>query len=108
MYEICILDMKRVKDLCLDLFRMFALLHVDLCGGFISHHGHSHGHKHNEPHETELSVNNNLINLDNERNFQPTKPKENINIRAAIIHTIGDFIQSIGVLIAAILIKVKV
>ncbi|XP_058449801.1 proton-coupled zinc antiporter SLC30A2 isoform X2 [Malaya genurostris] len=30
---------------------------------------------------------------------------ENLNVRAAIIHVIGDFIQSIGVLIAAIIIK---
>lgn len=31
--------------------------------------------------------------------------KQNINIRAAVIHVIGDFIQSIGVFIAAIVIK---
>ncbi|XP_058817598.1 proton-coupled zinc antiporter SLC30A2-like [Topomyia yanbarensis] len=31
--------------------------------------------------------------------------EENLNVRAAIIHVIGDFIQSIGVLIAAIVIK---
>ncbi|EAT39515.1 AAEL008693-PA, partial [Aedes aegypti] len=30
---------------------------------------------------------------------------ENLNVRAAIIHVIGDFIQSIGVLLAAIVIK---
>lgn len=35
-------------------------------------------------------------------------PKQNINIRAAVIHVIGDFIQSIGVLIAAIVIKLYV
>jgi zinc transporter 2 len=31
--------------------------------------------------------------------------KENMNIRAAIIHLIGDIIQSIGVVIAAVIIK---
>lgn len=31
--------------------------------------------------------------------------EENLNVRAAIIHVIGDFIQSIGVLLAAIIIK---
>lgn len=40
---------------------------------------------------------------------RPTSdPKQNINIRAAVIHVIGDFIQSIGVLIAAIVIKLNV
>lgn len=34
--------------------------------------------------------------------------KQNINIRAAVIHVIGDFIQSIGVFIAAIVIKIYV
>ena len=43
-------------------------------------HGHSHGHSH----------------------------KKNINVRAAFIHVIGDLIQSIGVLIAAGIIKAKV
>lgn len=32
----------------------------------------------------------------------------NINVRAAVIHVLGDFIQSIGVLIAAIIIKINV
>lgn len=34
-------------------------------------------------------------------------PKQNINLRAAVIHVIGDFIQSIGVLIAAVVIKMN-
>lgn len=34
--------------------------------------------------------------------------KENINVRAAFIHVIGDFLQSAGVLIAAIAIYFKV
>ena len=40
---------------------------------------------------------------------EPKKKKQkNINIRAAIIHVIGDLIQSIGVLIAAYVIKYRV
>ena len=35
-------------------------------------------------------------------------PDKNINIRAAFIHIIGDLIQSIGVCVAAIVIKFKV
>ena len=34
--------------------------------------------------------------------------QKNINVRAAFIHVIGDIIQSIGVLIAALIIKIKV
>lgn len=49
-------------------------------GGSSDGHGHSHG-KHDDEHE-----------------------KTNINVRAAYIHVIGDFIQSFGVLIAAIII----
>jgi len=36
------------------------------------------------------------------------KKKENMNVRAAFIHVIGDFIQSVGVLIASIIIYFKV
>lgn len=36
------------------------------------------------------------------------KQKKNINVRAAFIHVIGDLIQSIGVLIAAGVIKANV
>ena len=34
--------------------------------------------------------------------------KENINVRAAFIHVLGDVVQSVGVLIAAYIIKYKV
>eukprot|EP00116_Pleurobrachia_bachei_P007124 sb/3467386/ len=34
-------------------------------------------------------------------------PRVNINVRAAFIHVVGDFIQSIGVLVAAIIIRIK-
>ena len=30
---------------------------------------------------------------------------ENVNLRAALVHVLGDFVQSIGVLIASIIIK---
>ena len=33
-----------------------------------------------------------------------TRHKQNINVRAALIHVIGDFIQSVGIFIAAIII----
>ena len=34
--------------------------------------------------------------------------KQNINVRAAFIHVLGDLVQSVGVLIAAYIIKFKV
>lgn len=55
-------------------------------------HGHSHGgvesQKHGHQHDG--------------------AGKDNINVRAAFIHVIGDFIQSLGVLIAAFIIYYKV
>lgn len=47
------------------------------------HHGHSHDHGENEHDHT-----------------------ENMNVKSAMIHVIGDIIQSIGVIIAAIVVKV--
>lgn len=39
---------------------------------------------------------------------QGKENKQNINVRAAFIHVIGDFLQSFGVLLAAIVIYFKV
>ena len=50
-------------------------------GGEVSHHGHSHDAK--------------------------GKEKENINVKAAFIHVIGDFVQSLGVFTAALVIFFK-
>ena len=94
---------------------MFLVLHLNLCGQSIPHgHSHgagSHGHSHDEP-----SLNNSTAALVVDVNDDtlgdltkmPKKSAKNINVRAAIIHVIGDFVQSIGVLCAAILIKFKV
>ena len=62
---------------------------IALQAGGVSH-GHSHGggeSKHGHSHEG--------------------SGKDNINVRAAFIHVIGDFIQSLGVLIAALIIYYK-
>ncbi|CAF3383334.1 unnamed protein product [Rotaria socialis] len=86
---------------------MFLILHLDMCGRLIPHHGHSHADKHNHSHEDESSIDNHLHSRNREQQpSQLVKSSNNINIRAAIIHTIGDFVQSIGVLVAAILIKI--
>ncbi|XP_035214966.1 zinc transporter 2-like isoform X2 [Stegodyphus dumicola] len=66
------------------------IMGVALQAGGVSH-GHSHGgsetKKHGHQHEA--------------------SGKDNINVRAAFIHVIGDFIQSLGVLIAALVIYYK-
>ena len=63
-----------------------------------SGHGHSHGglsSKHSHSHEEGDG-------------HVHGKKKVNINVRAAFIHVLGDLVQSIGVLIAAVIIKVQV
>ena len=70
-------------------------------------HGHSHSGvqspQHSHSHSSHLAV-------ESETSLsQPAQiRKQNINVRAAFIHVIGDFIQSIGVLIAALIIYFKV
>lgn len=43
----------------------------------------------------------------NAKTIEKKVDAKNINVRAAFIHVVGDFIQSIGVLIAAIIIKIQ-
>uniref|UniRef100_A0A0K0F539 Zinc transporter 2 n=1 Tax=Strongyloides venezuelensis TaxID=75913 RepID=A0A0K0F539_STRVS len=56
--------------------------------------GHSHSHLGGNSHSHEAPVD---IHL-------PNQKSQNINVRAAFIHVIGDLIQSVGVLIAALVI----
>jgi zinc transporter 2 len=86
-------------------------------------------HKHDENNEDSLKVNGgntkislselesqqiHKINVNESKELSAGKKKEknsdksNINLRAAAIHVIGDLIQSIGILIAAIIIYFKV
>ncbi|XP_069333585.1 proton-coupled zinc antiporter SLC30A2 isoform X1 [Eulemur rufifrons] len=62
---------------------------VNIIMGLILHqsgHGHSHGHAHS--HDT-------------------SEQQENPSVRAAFIHVIGDFLQSVGVLVAAYILYFK-
>ncbi|CAF5009471.1 unnamed protein product [Rotaria sp. Silwood1] len=87
---------------------MIFVLHTDICTPAIPHHGHTHNHNHSHSHEDSPSV----IHIESEHHHdetsKQTKSSKNINIRAAIIHVIGDFAESVGVLVAAIIIKFKV
>ncbi|KAG8232407.1 hypothetical protein J437_LFUL013979 [Ladona fulva] len=73
---------------------------VNLVMGLTLHqHGHSHGgqshsHSHGGP---EAQSNSNLS----------SRKEENINVRAAFIHVLGDFIQSVGVFVASLIIYFK-
>ncbi|XP_031553288.1 zinc transporter 2-like [Actinia tenebrosa] len=71
-------------------------------------HGHSHGlgvgsHSHDNKHQTSneegLSKSPSSFVIESEG--------ENVNVRAAFIHVLGDFLQSVGVFIAALIIWVK-
>ena len=64
-----------------------------------SHSGSSHGHSHADPESQPLISSN---------NHSHHTQQENINVRAAFIHVVGDFVQSIGVFIAAVIIYFKV
>ena len=66
-----------------------------------SGHGHSHGLSGGHSHKDHSDHN------DDEMHDGETK-KVNINVRAAFIHVLGDLVQSVGVLIAAIIIKIQV
>jgi len=108
---------------------MFFTLHANVCGKSLPHHGHSHGGNHGHSHEVNHGHSHEgnhghshgehtdtIINADplvvgivnGEQVLKRKKTTKNINVRAAIIHVIGDFVQSIGVLCAAILIQFKV
>lgn len=68
-------------------------------GGIGGSHGHSHS---NEPtHNQELPV---TLNPVIEHTARTSGHEININVRAAFIHVLGDMIQSVGVLIAALII----
>ncbi|VDO69241.1 unnamed protein product [Schistosoma margrebowiei] len=77
---------------------------------------HNHGHNHNssnehshkdlnslpETHINHLTINNPSYEMNNDLHKEFNRP--NITVRAAFIHVIGDLLQSIGVMIAAMVI----
>jgi len=87
---------------------MFFVLHANTCGHSISHHGHSHQDNHGHSHSDDLLVVDIASGHNHEDVAKQSISSKNINVQAAIIHVIGDFVQSVGVLLAAILIKIKV
>ncbi|XP_045497023.1 zinc transporter 2-like isoform X1 [Colias croceus] len=85
---------------------------VNLVMGLTLHqHGHSHGGGHGHSHGGSNPVLNNKKerpDSDAESSSSHTHERgENINVRAAFIHVLGDFLQSFGVFVAAIVIYFK-
>lgn len=62
-----------------------------IMGATLHHHGHNHSHSPNSSHQSH----------DN----QPSE--QNINVRAAFVHVVSDFVQSLGVFVAALVIYFK-
>ncbi|XP_046639144.1 zinc transporter 2-like isoform X1 [Daphnia pulicaria] len=91
---------------------MGAILHGGLCKKLnLVHHGHSHGigggghgHSHSNGGHGH-SHDNHGHGHSHDNHGHTSNASRNMNVRAALIHVIGDLVQSIGVLIAAIVIK---
>ncbi|XP_068746112.1 proton-coupled zinc antiporter SLC30A2-like isoform X2 [Montipora capricornis] len=90
-------------------------LAVNILLGIILHqtgmgHHHSHGsgggksHSHHG-HRKDSALSSNRVSRS--RSLRNGSEKQNINVRAAFIHVLGDIVQSVGVLIAAYVIKFK-
>ncbi|KAK3598423.1 hypothetical protein CHS0354_016420 [Potamilus streckersoni] len=78
--------------------------------GNSQHHNHSDGHSSNNSsavYERLLEDVEDLELATGTENNHETVGHKNINVRAAFIHVLGDIIQSIGVLVAALIIKLK-
>ncbi|KAK3087465.1 hypothetical protein FSP39_006264, partial [Pinctada imbricata] len=75
-------------------------------------HGHSHdNHSHSSNHQAKTVTSGyGSINSESEpliKNSSDGERDDNINVKAAFIHVVGDLIQSVGVLIAAFIIYFK-
>ncbi|KAI6224364.1 Zinc transporter 2 [Aphelenchoides fujianensis] len=72
-------------------------------------HGHSHGgHAHHEEDEEKKAgadVGQMAIPMPTAHHTHSHHSHDNLNLRAAFIHVLGDLVQSVGVLIAAVIIK---
>jgi len=77
---------------------------------------HSHGHQHHDHHHDHHSQDHHHDHQSHDhhdhhhhqehKNISKIDSSQNANIRAAMIHIIGDILQSVGVVIAAIVIKI--
>jgi cation diffusion facilitator family transporter len=70
-------------------------------------HGHSHGGGAADGHHGHGQGSEKHAGQTESEEHEDHGPEDNINVRAAFIHALGDFVQSIGVCIAAIIIWIK-
>ncbi|KAI5622784.1 hypothetical protein C0J50_17662 [Silurus asotus] len=78
-------------------FTLYQSGHGHSHGGLGTHgHGHSHGKKKNHRHSA------NYHSLENQGHMKKTQ--ENASVRAAFVHVIGDLLQSVSVLVSALII----
>ena len=72
------------------------------------HHSHGSGEEHSHNHNSDRNDNCVSRRISRSNSLHNSSEKQNINVRAAFIHVLGDILQSVGVLIAAYIIKFKV
>jgi zinc transporter 2 len=86
---------------------MFFILHTNIIiNGIKIKHGHSHLDDHQDPIDIRSKPKTDTLN-ENESNLEAIFVS-NISVRSAVLHVVGDFIQSIGVMVAAIVVYIKV
>ena len=90
----------KILQECMKETPLFNILLYRMGCGLHQHaHGHSHGGDEKEPGDTRQRG--------HLRDGKDERHKENFNVKAAFIHVIGDFVQSIGVFTAALIIFFK-
>ena len=70
-------------------------------------HQHGHGHSHGVSHSNNVEAGVTHIQGSHGHTHDAKEQKENINVKAAFIHVVGDFVQSLGVFTAALVIYFK-
>jgi len=109
-----------IAGVCINIILAFTLHgDHDHAHGHAHSHSHTHAHiqSHNHNHQNPLPSSSNTIEVStscdhehqtngesNGNGLMENYKKENINVKAAIIHIVGDLISSIGVVIAATII----
>lgn len=81
------------------LFRMGFLLNQ---GGHLHSHGHGHSHSHGHGHS------HGALAAPSSGSGSQQRQQGSLAVRAAFIHALGDLFQSVGVLIAAYVVRFKV
>ena len=67
-------------------------------------HEHKHDHKHDHEHKHEFKNEDKDNHVHDENKEKSHGTNDNVNLRAALIHVIGDALQNVGVIIAGVII----